>query len=71
VNGGLSAAYLKLATAFYVTSALKSSYAGKKMDKSPWKDRHDLKWEAGNYHPLAMSSIAHTPSQARNDSVWV
>ena len=41
------AASLQLASAFYVTSALKSSYAGKKVDKSPWKDRHDFEVGGG------------------------
>ena len=35
MNRGLSVAYLKLAHAFYVTSALKNSYAGKKVDAPP------------------------------------
>ena len=55
---GLSVAFLKMCAAFYRAIAFKNSYAGKKADKTPWKAKSELRFECGNYHPLAKWFIA-------------
>ena len=56
---GLSQSFCAAALTYYLASVFKNSYSGKKADKSPWKQQGALKWEQGNYHPMAKWFIAH------------
>ena len=58
-SGGLSDEYLKAADALYQVQAMKCHYSSKKVDKSPWADKTQLKWDCGNYHPLSKWCLAN------------
>ena len=55
----MSQSFIAAALTYYLASVFKNSYSGKKADKSPWKQQGALKWEQGNYHPMAKWFIAH------------